>query len=85
MVVAISGREGHSYNPARLQVRRMSIKRGCRLKASAALRIIGRHSLILRFVVVAVGDESSDVQQFTTYPTHDQERQRSVWATKRHQ
>jgi len=62
----------------------MIFKRGCSLEASAALRITGRHSLILRCVVV-VGDESSDVQQFTVYPTHGQERQRSVNAVIKHQ
>ena len=77
MIVAISRRKGHSYTFDRLQLRGMTIKRGCSLEASAALRIIGRHSLILRCVVV-VGDESSDVQQFMAYLTHGQERQRSV-------
>ena len=77
MVVAMSGRREHSYTCDRLQLRRIIFKRGCSLEASAALRIIGRHSLILRCVVV-VGDESSDVQQFMAYLTHSQERQRSV-------
>jgi len=72
MVVAKSGRKGHSYTCDRLQLRRTTIKRDGSLEASATLRIIGRHSLILRCVVV-VGDESSDVQQFTVYPTHGQE------------